>query len=81
VTTPSVEQQDFVLVSSDGIPLYNFGAVARDDMLMEVSARGAAGSHDQHAAADHALRGLRGSVPEFAHLLTIRAERPEVQQA
>ena len=36
VTTPNVEQQDFVLLRSDGVPLYNFGAVV-DDMTMEIT--------------------------------------------
>ena len=62
-------QQDFVLLRSDGVPLYNFGAVV-DDMTMEHHARRARPrSHDQHAAADHALRGASArSSPEFAHL-------------
>src|SRR5256885_2348100 len=36
VTTPNAAQQDFVLLRSDGVPLYNFGAVV-DDVTMEIS--------------------------------------------
>ena len=36
VVTPNVENQDFVLLRSDGVPLYNFGAVV-DDVTMEIS--------------------------------------------
>jgi glutamyl-tRNA synthetase len=35
VTTPNTAQQDFVLLRSDGVPLYNFGAVV-DDITMEI---------------------------------------------
>jgi glutamyl-tRNA synthetase len=36
VKTPNAAQQDFVLLRSDGVPLYNFGAVV-DDLTMEIS--------------------------------------------
>ena len=36
VTTPNAAQQDFVLVRSDGVPLYNFGAVV-DDITMGIT--------------------------------------------
>lgn len=35
VTTPNKEQQDFVLMRSDGVPLYNFGVVI-DDLTMGI---------------------------------------------
>lgn len=78
VTTPNAAQQDFVLLRSDGIPLYNFGAVV-DDMTMKITlvARGrdhmvntppqillyrALGADDQ-AASEATPRA-----PQFAHL-------------
>jgi glutamyl-tRNA synthetase len=70
VTTPNGEQQDFVLVRSDGVPLYNFGAVV-DDVTMEVTlvARG----RD---------RGARRAAPRVRPPADdARAERPEAQQA
>src|SRR6202041_35677 len=36
VVTPNAAQQDFVLIRSDGVPLYNFGAVV-DDASMGVT--------------------------------------------
>ena len=36
VTTPNTAQQDFVLLRSDGVPLYNFGAVV-DDVTMGIT--------------------------------------------
>ena len=36
VTTPNSAQQDFVLVRTDGVPLYNFGAVV-DDVSMAIT--------------------------------------------
>src|SRR6185436_12084560 len=36
VTTPNSTQQDFVLVRSDDVPLYNFGAVV-DDVTMGIT--------------------------------------------
>ena len=36
VTTPNAAQQDFVLLRSDGVPLYNFGAVV-DDITMGIT--------------------------------------------
>jgi glutamyl-tRNA synthetase len=73
VITPNVENQDFVLVRSDGIPLYNFGAVVDDvSMGMTLVARGR----------DHMINtppqiliyeALGAKVPEFAHLPMILA--------
>ena len=36
VVTPNAAQQDFVLIRSDGVPLYNFGAVV-DDVTMGIT--------------------------------------------
>ena len=36
VTTPNVENQDFVLMREGGVPLYNFGAVV-DDVTMGIT--------------------------------------------
>jgi glutamyl-tRNA synthetase len=36
ITTPNSAQQDYVLLRSDGIPLYNFGAVV-DDLTMGIT--------------------------------------------
>ncbi|HSO31876.1 MAG TPA: glutamate--tRNA ligase, partial [Labilithrix sp.] len=68
VTTPNVEQQDFVLVRSDGIPLYNFGAVV-DDMMMEVSLVARGRDHMINTPPQIMLYEAFGAkAPEFAHL-------------
>lgn len=77
VTTPNVENQDFVLLRSDGIPLYNFGAVVDDvTMGMTIVARGR----------DHMIntppqiliyQALGAKVPEFAHLPMMLAPNGE----
>jgi glutamyl-tRNA synthetase len=68
VTTPSIEQQDFVLVRSDGIPLYNFGAVV-DDMMMEISLVARGRDHMINTPPQIMLYEAFGAkAPEFAHL-------------
>jgi glutamyl-tRNA synthetase len=68
VITPNVEQQDFVLLRSDGVPLYNFGAVV-DDMLMEISLVARGRDHMINTPPQIMLYEAFGAkVPEFAHL-------------
>ena len=68
VVTPNSAQQDFVLVRTDGIPLYNFGAVV-DDMMMEVSLVARGRDHMINTPPQIMLYEAFGAkVPEFAHL-------------
>ena len=68
IVTPNVEQQDFVLVRSDGIPLYNFGAVV-DDMTMEISLVARGRDHMINTPPQIMIYEAFGAkVPEFAHL-------------
>ena len=68
VITPNIEQQDFVLLRSDGVPLYNFGAVV-DDMVMEVSLVARGRDHMINTPPQIMLYEAFGrKVPEFAHL-------------
>jgi glutamyl-tRNA synthetase len=68
VTTPNGEQQDFVLVRSDGVPLYNFGAVV-DDLTMEVTLVARGRDHMVNTPPQVLLyEALGAKVPEFAHL-------------
>ena len=77
IVTPNVENQDFVLLRNDGIPLYNFGAVVDDvAMGMTLVARGR----------DHMINtppqiliyeALGAKVPEFAHLPMMLAPNGE----
>jgi glutamyl-tRNA synthetase len=68
VTTPNSAQQDFVLVRSDGVPLYNFGAVV-DDMTMGITLVARGRDHMINTPPQILLYEAFGApVPEFAHL-------------
>ncbi|MBX3190180.1 MAG: glutamate--tRNA ligase [Labilithrix sp.] len=68
ITTPNVEQQDFVLLRSDGVPLYNFGAVV-DDMTMEVSLVARGRDHMINTPPQIMIYEAFGAKPPaFAHL-------------
>lgn len=68
VKTPNKELQDFVLLRSDGIPLYNFGAVV-DDMTMDISLVARGRDHMINTPPQILLYQAFGAkVPEFAHL-------------
>lgn len=68
VVTPNVENQDFVLLRSDGVPLYNFGAVV-DDVTMEISVVARGRDHMINTPPQIMLYEAFGAkVPEFAHL-------------
>jgi glutamyl-tRNA synthetase len=68
VATPNSAQQDFVLLRSDGVPLYNFGAVVDDaQMAITLVARGR--DHMVNTPPQILLyEALGANVPEFAHL-------------
>jgi glutamyl-tRNA synthetase len=68
IVTPNIEQQDFVLLRSDGVPLYNFGAVI-DDMTMEITLVARGRDHMINTPPQIMLyQALGAKVPEFAHL-------------
>src|SRR5271154_826049 len=68
VTTPNASQQDFVLLRSDGVPLYNFGAVV-DDVTMEISLVARGRDHMVNTPPQIMIyEALGARVPEFAHL-------------
>lgn len=68
VTTPNIENQDFVLLRSDGVPLYNFGAVV-DDLTMQMSLVARGRDHMINTPPQILLYKAFGDVlPEFAHL-------------
>jgi glutamyl-tRNA synthetase len=68
VTTPNAAQQDFVLLRSDGVPLYNFGAVV-DDISMGITLVARGRDHMVNTPPQILLYEAFGAkVPEFAHL-------------
>ncbi len=77
VTTPNDAQQDFVLLRSDGVPLYNFGAVV-DDITMEISLVARGRDHMVNTPPQIMLYEAFGApVPEFAHLPMMLAQSGE----
>ena len=68
IVTPNTELQDFVLLRSDGVPLYNFGVVV-DDITMEVTLVARGRDHMINTPPQILLYQTFGApVPEFAHL-------------
>jgi glutamyl-tRNA synthetase len=68
VSTPNSEQPDFVLMRSDGFPLYNFAAVV-DDHLMDITLVARGRDHVGNTPQQVLLyRALGWEPPEFAHL-------------
>ncbi|MCU0691367.1 MAG: glutamate--tRNA ligase [Polyangiaceae bacterium] len=68
VTTPNSAQQDFVLLRSDGVPLYNFGVVI-DDITMDISLVMRGRDHMVNTPPQILLYEAIGRTPpQFAHL-------------
>lgn len=68
VRTPNKELQDFVLLRSDGVPLYNFGAVV-DDISMGITLVARGRDHMINTPPQILLyHAFNAPVPEFAHL-------------
>jgi glutamyl-tRNA synthetase len=68
VTTPNASQQDFVLLRSDGVPLYNFGAVV-DDVTMGITLVARGRDHMVNTPPQIMIyEALGKKPPEFAHL-------------
>ena len=68
VRTPNAAQQDFVLLRSDGIPLYNFGCVV-DDVTMGITLVARGDDHVVNTPIQILLfEALGEALPKFAHL-------------
>jgi glutamyl-tRNA synthetase len=77
VTTPNAAQQDFVLLRSDGVPLYNFGAVV-DDMTMSITLVARGRDHMVNTPPQILLYEAFGAAPPaFAHLPMMLAANGE----
>ena len=77
VTTPNAAQQDFVLLRSDGVPLYNFGAVV-DDIAMDITLVSRGRDHMVNTPPQILLyEALGRRPPEFAHLPMMLAPNGE----
>ena len=77
VTTPNIAQQDFVLMRSDGVPLYNFGAVV-DDITMGITLVARGRDHMINTPPQILLyEALGAKPPQFAHLPMMLAPNGE----
>lgn len=77
VTTPNAAQQDFVLLRSDGVPLYNFGAVV-DDIQMGITLVARGRDHMVNTPPQIMLyEAFEAPSPEFAHLPMMLAQSGE----
>jgi glutamyl-tRNA synthetase len=77
VTTPNTAQQDFVLLRSDGVPLYNFGAVV-DDIAMGITLVARGRDHMVNTPPQILLYEAFGApLPTFAHLPMMLAPNGE----
>lgn len=77
VTTPNDAQQDFVLLRSDRVPLYNFGAVV-DDAQMGITLVARGREHMVNTPPQLMLYEALGySPPAFAHLPLMLAQSGE----
>jgi glutamyl-tRNA synthetase len=77
VTTPNAAQQDFVLVRTDGVPLYNFGAVV-DDVTMGITLVARGRDHMVNTPPQIMIyEALGHRPPEFAHLPMMLAPNGE----
>jgi glutamyl-tRNA synthetase len=77
VVTPNAAQQDFVLLRSDGVPLYNFGAVV-DDAAMGITLVARGRDHMVNTPPQIMIyEALGRPAPEFAHLPMMLAPNGE----
>lgn len=77
LSTPNSAQTDFVLLRSDGVPLYNFGAVV-DDVTMGVTLVARGRDHIVNTAPQILLyRAFDYPLPQFAHLPMMMANKSE----
>lgn len=71
ISVPHTQLQDFIIMRSDGIPLYNFGAVV-DDVLMKITLVARGSDHIVNTPQQVLLyQALDYPIPEFAHLPVI----------
>jgi glutamyl-tRNA synthetase len=77
VVTPNAAQQDFVLLRSDGVPLYNFGAVV-DDATMGITLVARGRDHMVNTPPQILIYEALGQpAPAFAHLPMMLAANGE----
>lgn len=77
ISTPNIENQDWVIMRTDGLPLYNWGCVL-DDALMKVSLVGRGADHLANTVPQLLMyKALGFEPPEFCHLGLIRGKNNE----
>lgn len=77
IDVPNDAQQDFVIMRTDGVPLYNFGAVV-DDITMGINLIARGDDHVVNTPPQILLYNALGApLPKFAHLTMILAPNGE----
>jgi glutamyl-tRNA synthetase len=77
LSTPNSAQIDFVLMRTDGVPLYNFGAVV-DDVTMGITLVARGRDHIVNTPPQILLYEAFGyPIPQFAHLPMMMANKSE----
>jgi glutamyl-tRNA synthetase len=77
VVTPNAAQQDFVLLRSDGVPLYNFGCVI-DDLTMGITLVARGRDHMVNTPPQLMIyEALGAKAPDMAHLPMMLAPNGE----
>ena len=77
VSTPNDQQQDFVILRQNGLPLYNLGAVV-DDHEMEITLVARGRDHIGNTPQQVLLyQALAWKLPEFAHLPMMLSQKGE----
>lgn len=77
VSTPNNQQQDFVILRQNGLPLYNLGAVV-DDHEMEITLVARGRDHIGNTPQQVLLyQALGWQLPEFAHLPMMLSQKGE----
>lgn len=77
IDVPNDAQQDFVILRTDGVPLYNFGAVV-DDLTMSINMVARGDDHVVNTPPQILMyEALGAEVPKFAHLPMILAPNGE----
>lgn len=77
ITTPNVENQDWVIIRTDGLPLYNFGCVA-DDALMGITLAARGADHLQNTIPQMLMYEALGfTPPTWVHMPLIRGKDNE----
>jgi glutamyl-tRNA synthetase len=77
ITTPNIENQDWIIIRADGLPLYNFSCVL-DDAIMGITLAARGGDHLANTIPQLLMYEALGFMPPvFGHMPLIRGKDNE----